>query len=629
MQTSQESLQKAFHVAIRQLQELQERFINGTASQVDGELSTALTNQLALITSLSGAMQHVVDSQQHPQVPLFAPPPPPPPPANFQDPHAVNMIMMMHYQMQQNMQQFQNHQRHALYNHQQQQQQQVRQEHQMQQQNEGAATPSGLQKDHDVKKYNDKTLIVPARQRSASNRVPRGAEKKLTFLLPETPVDEKKLGARQEAMGADEVEVAEAMLGGAQAAVTPGSLVGGAGRTASTPGKVASTPMAIEVLTNLFTSAADKQDTPVDPDDDEFDFEAQLEGATKKPKRPRKRPTTAVAKAAAAAAAAVSRPKKSGEQRTCNCKRSQCLKMYCECFAGSGYCLPGCACVGCKNSEENVDMVNIARAGILMKDPTAFDEKVKTNGHQKGCRCKRSKCLKKYCECYNAGVKCNPNICQCIGCHNAGEAEDAPEDPPESVPVDGDVKDEDMFSGKGLHFPTPEHGAGDDTQKDGRHASLPEGVSFDRTLKEGTKESVEEKHKDASAVVSFIEAATPDDVLDIVNSPTPQIEKVEEQPRRITNVTAIPQHVKENIEPIQKRPRRAASGGVSGAVAAARADWGLDHISPPSKRVPQPRRSAQETKALLLEALEIQKSREEDKDDVDVLSALIGLNSTS
>jgi hypothetical protein len=26
--------------------------------------------------------------------------------------------------------------------------------------------------------------------------------------------------------------------------------------------------------------------------------------------------------------------------------------------------------------------------------------------------------LKKYCECYNAGVKCNPEICQCSGCHN-------------------------------------------------------------------------------------------------------------------------------------------------------------------------------------------------------------------
>lgn len=248
--------------------------MNGTASQVDGELSNALTNQLALITSLSGAMQHVVDSQQPSQVPVFAPP------QNFQDPHAVNMMMMMHYQMQHNMQQFQNHQRHSLYNQQQQQQQQQH----VWQQEEAAATPSGIESDEHVRKYNDKTLIVPARQRSASNRVPRGAEKKLTFLLPETPVDEKKLGARQEPMDADEVEVAEAMLGGAQAAVTPGSLVGGGGRTMSTPGKVASTPMAIEVLTNLFMSAADnnKNDTFVDPEDDEYNFEAQLEGAMEK-----------------------------------------------------------------------------------------------------------------------------------------------------------------------------------------------------------------------------------------------------------------------------------------------------------------------------------------------------------
>lgn len=34
--------------------------------------------------------------------------------------------------------------------------------------------------------------------------------------------------------------------------------------------------------------------------------------------------------------------------------------------------------------------------------------------HHKGCNCKRSGCLKNYCECYEAKVTCS-GICKCIG----------------------------------------------------------------------------------------------------------------------------------------------------------------------------------------------------------------------
>lgn len=105
-------------------------------------------------------------------------------------------------------------------------------------------------------------------------------------------------------------------------------------------------------------------------------------------------------------------------RKSCNCKRSQCLKLYCECFAAGGFCLPGCQCYNCLNTVVEAATVDATRAAILAKNPRAFTDKVVGDAHKKGCRCKRSKCLKKYCECYNAGVKCNPEICQCSGCHN-------------------------------------------------------------------------------------------------------------------------------------------------------------------------------------------------------------------
>lgn len=133
----------------------------------------------------------------------------------------------------------------------------------------------------------------------------------------------------------------------------------------------------------------------------------------------------AAVRAAEAAAALLPRPRPARKEnvttngrKSCNCKRSQCLKLYCECFAAGGYCLPGCQCFNCLNTVTEAVVVERARAVILSKNPRAFNDKVVGDTHKKGCRCKRSKCLKKYCECYNAGIKCNPEVCQCEGCHN-------------------------------------------------------------------------------------------------------------------------------------------------------------------------------------------------------------------
>ncbi|KAG7462358.1 hypothetical protein JOB18_045025 [Solea senegalensis] len=95
-------------------------------------------------------------------------------------------------------------------------------------------------------------------------------------------------------------------------------------------------------------------------------------------------------------------------RKPCNCMKSHCLKGYCECFAGGVMC-SNCNCFNCHNNEKHE--MERQRATKLY-----LGRKANAN---RGCTCKRSGCLKNYCECYEAGIICATR-CLCVGCQNFG-----------------------------------------------------------------------------------------------------------------------------------------------------------------------------------------------------------------
>jgi Tesmin/TSO1-like CXC domain, cysteine-rich domain len=97
----------------------------------------------------------------------------------------------------------------------------------------------------------------------------------------------------------------------------------------------------------------------------------------------------------------------SSKKSPCNCKKSRCLKLYCDCFANERFC-NGCNCVDCQNTPETAAIRDKAIKDTKLKNSKAFQSRIAVRDaqgdgtpqkiHTMGCKCKKSECLKKYCE---------------------------------------------------------------------------------------------------------------------------------------------------------------------------------------------------------------------------------------
>ena len=110
----------------------------------------------------------------------------------------------------------------------------------------------------------------------------------------------------------------------------------------------------------------------------------------------------------------------------CKCKNSKCLQLYCECFKSRSYCGPACSCIDCHSKPEFDELLYEFYEEMEIKCSGAFKPKIKqietgeVQVHSRGCNCKKSGCLKGYCECHANGILCTP-LCKCKECRNFGD----------------------------------------------------------------------------------------------------------------------------------------------------------------------------------------------------------------
>lgn len=90
--------------------------------------------------------------------------------------------------------------------------------------------------------------------------------------------------------------------------------------------------------------------------------------------------------------------------------------MYCECYFAGVKCTDNCRCINCQN------LVLYDSMGNKIDGDDEMESMRKGKNQPRSCNCKKSECLKKYCECFNAGIACS-SLCKCEECKNINNGE--------------------------------------------------------------------------------------------------------------------------------------------------------------------------------------------------------------